>query len=145
MFELIPFRRFSQNTSLYNPFRELEEMEKLFLRGGSMPDFKTDIKDNGDSYLLESDLPGFKKDDIKIDIEGDTLTISAERRSEFEEQDKKGNFIRCERSYGSYKRSFDISEINAEGISAEYVDGVLKLTMPKQETVLPTAKRLEIK
>jgi HSP20 family protein len=145
MFELIPFRRFSQNTSLYNPFKELEEMEKLFFKGSTLAEFKTDIKDNGDSFLLESDLPGFKKEDIKIDIEGDYLTISAERRSDFEEQDKKGNYIRCERSYGSYKRSFDISEIDAEGISAEYLNGVLTLTMPKKQAVLPASKRLEIK
>lgn len=145
MFELIPFRRFSQNTSLYNPFKELEEMEKLFFKGSTLAEFKTDIKDNGDSFLLESDLPGFKKEDIKIDIEGDYLTISAERRSDFEEQDKKGNYIRCERSFGSYKRSFDISEIDAEGIAAEYLDGVLKLTMPKKQAVLPASKRLEIK
>jgi HSP20 family protein len=145
MFELTPFRRLSPAASIFNPFRELEDMEKLFFKGASLSEFRTDIRDNGDAFLLESDLPGFKKEDIKIDIEGDYLTISAERRSEFEEQDKKGNYIRCERSYGSYKRSFDISEIEADKISAEYADGVLKLSMPKKQAVLPASKRLEIK
>ncbi len=150
MFELRPYTR--RNTvSYYNPFREMEEFEKKFFSdpfftsgNDSLAEFKTDIKDDGDSYLLEADLPGFAKEDIKLDIDGDCLTISAERHSEHEEKDKKGKYVRCERSYGSYSRSFDVSGINTDEIKAKYDNGVLKLTMPKKEKVLPASRRLEI-
>lgn len=145
MFELIPFDRGRRGLSLFRPFAGLDEMEKNFFKGFSFADFKTDIRDNGDSYLLEADLPGFKKEDIKIDIDGSYLKISAERRCENEEKDSKGNFVKCERSYGSFSRSFDITGIKPEAITAEYSDGVLKLTMPKVEEEIPTSRRLEIK
>ena len=72
------------------------------------------------------------------------MTINAERHSEHEEKDKKGKFVRCERSYGTYSRQFDVSNINTEGIKAKYENGVLTLNMPKKSAQLPTAKRLEI-
>lgn len=146
MFELTPFERRHHNLSTFNPFRELEDLERNFFKSPSLAEFKTDIKDNGDSYLLEADLPGFKKEDINIDINDDYLTIKAERHSEIEEKDKKGNFVRCERSYGSFSRSFNVSAVKADEISAEYKDGVLKLTMPKKEpTAVASPRRLEIK
>ena len=153
MFELRPFdRRGSRAMRTYDPFRELEEMERAFFGNrpfenrsvGSFDAFRTDIQDKGDSYLLEADLPGFKKEDIHIDLDGETMTISAERHSEHEEKDKEGNYLRCERSYGSFQRSFDISGIEESGIAAEYTDGVLKLTMPKKNQTVSSARRLDI-
>ena len=98
----------------------------------------------GNYYLLEADLPGFDKKDIQLDINGDTLTIHAERHSKVEEKDKKDKVIRVERSYGSYSRQFDISAVDAENIKAKYDNGVLQLTLPKKEKVLPEGRRLEI-
>lgn len=144
MFELMPFARKNHAMTGYNPFREFEEFENKFWNHGFLTEFKTDIQDVGDAYVMETDLPGFKKEDININIDGDCLTIQAQRHSEAEEKDKKGNYIRCERSYGSYSRSFDISTVKADEIKAEYKDGVLKLTMPKQAQGESTAKRLEI-
>lgn len=150
MFELRPFERRSNSISAYDPFREMENLERAFFGdrgffgGSALSEFKTDIQDKGDSYLLEADLPGFHKDDIHIDLNDDTMTIQAERHSEHEEKDKAGNYMRCERSYGSYRRSFDISGIKADEMKAEYVDGVLKLTMPKKDMRVSSAKRLEI-
>ena len=150
MFELRPFERRNNRMATYDPFREMENLERAFFgdrgffSGSALGEFRTDIQDKGDSYLLSSDLPGFKKDDIHIDLDGDTMTISAERHSEHEEQDKSGSFMRCERSYGSYQRSFDISGIDADKMTAQYSDGVLKLTMPKKEATVSNAKRLEI-
>ncbi|MDO4813013.1 MAG: Hsp20/alpha crystallin family protein [Eubacteriales bacterium] len=150
MFELRPFERRNNRIATYDPFREMENLERAFFgdrgffSGSALGEFRTDIQDKGDSYLLSSDLPGFKKDDIHIDLDGDTMTISAERHSEHEEQDKAGSFMRCERSYGSYRRSFDISGIDAEKMTAQYTDGVLKLTMPKKEMTVSNTKRLEI-
>ena len=141
MFEMMPFSR-SRGVDLYHPFRDLEELERSMFSGSGLTAFRTDIRDTGDAYLLEADLPGMHKEDIHIDIDGDRMTISAER-SASNEQEKDG-YIRCERSYGSFSRSFDISGIRADQISASYEDGVLKLTLPKQTKEVPAARRLEI-
>jgi HSP20 family protein len=143
MFELTPFVR-RQSILNYDPFRELENIGRDFFGSGECMRFRTDIKDTGKAYELEAELPGFSKEDIKIDVEGDYLTVSAEHKENKEEKDAKGNYIRRERYYGSFSRSFDISGVNPEGISASYQDGVLKLVMPKQEAKIPSARRLEI-
>ncbi|MFR0881976.1 MAG: Hsp20/alpha crystallin family protein [Christensenellales bacterium] len=88
--------------------------------------------------------PGFDKKDIHLDLNNDVLTISAERHSEHEDKDKKGKFVRCERSYGTYTRQFDVSNINTDAMKAKYENGVLTLNMPKKSAQLPTAKRVEI-
>ena len=96
MFEMRPYSR--KNNSIYNPFREMEEFEKSFFGSpfgffdGGMDAFKTDVKDEGDRYELEADLPGFDKKDISLDINGDLLTIRAERHSEHEEKNKKNKY-----------------------------------------------------
>lgn len=104
---------------------------------------RTDIEDRGDKFVLEAELPGFDKEDIKIDIERDYLTISAERKSRSESKDK--NYIRRERSYGSFMRRFDISGIEKDGIQAFYKQGVLTLELPKKAVSVSAIKRLEIK
>ena len=106
---------------------------------------KTDIRDDGDKYVLESELPGFEKEDIKLDINGTQLTIAAEHSTNNDEKDDKGNYIRRERTFGSYKRSFDIGDIDTEGINAEYKNGILTIELPKKTPEAPVAKRLEIK
>lgn len=142
MFEMMPFTR-SRGVDLYRPFRDLEELERSLFSGG-VNAFKTDIRDAGDAYVLEADLPGMKKEDIHIDIDGDRLAISAERNAVREEKDENGGYVRCERSYGAFSRSFDISGIRGDEISAAYEDGVLKLTLPKQTRAVPASRRLEI-
>ncbi len=141
MFDITPY----EMRSMYrNPFREMEKLEKEFFGRGGANDFCTDIKDNGDSYLLEADLPGFKKEDIHVDIQNGYLTISAERHSEDEKKDSKGNVIHSERSFGSFSRSFNLSGIDEDKITASYKDGVLALTMPKANQTVPETRRLEI-
>lgn len=147
MFELRPYRRNSINA--WNPFSEMEEMEKRlfnnsFFSNADLAEFKTDITDEGDHYLLKADLPGFKKEDIHLNLDGDTLTIQAERHSEHEDTDKKDKYVCCERSYGSYSRSFDVSGIQADGISASYEGGVLELKMPKKEAQVPASRQISI-
>lgn len=141
MFELMPF---GTSRDLYRPFRDLEDMERSFFSGKELGGFRTDIRDTGDAFVLEADLPGVKKEDIHIDIDGDCLSISAQRSSSKEEKDKEGNYIRCERSYGSFSRSFDISNVRGGEITAAYDNGVLTLNMPKKEAAQPTTRRLEI-
>ena len=135
----------------YNPFNEMAEMEKRFFgepfdffKTGGLDEFKTDIKDEGDKYVLIADMPGFSKDDIKLDVDSDVLTVSAERHSEHEDKDKKGKYIRCERSYGSYQRSFDVRGVKTEGIKAKYENGVLTLDMPKKTETIEGKRRLAI-
>lgn len=128
----------------YNPFRVLEDMERSFWKDNSLAELKTDIKDNGDAFLLEADLPGFRKEDIHVDLDGDCLTISAERHSEYEDEDKKNNFVRCERSYGSFSRSFDMTGVDVEHIKAAFENGVLRLDLPKLKETLPTSRSVTI-
>ena len=145
MFGITPYTR-RNNTELsgYNPFRMFDDFEKNFWNSNELAEFKTDIKDNGNEYVMEADLPGFKKENIKIDIENDTLTITAERKNENSEKDDKGNYIRRERSYGSFSRSFDISDVDADHISAEYKNGVLEMILPKTQTTKPETRRLTV-
>ena len=143
MFELIPFG--GRRVNVYDPFRALDEMERNFFGNehrSLVSAFRTDVVDTGDAYKLDAELPGFKKEDIKIDVENDVLTISVERK--LDEEDKKQNFVKRERFYGSYSRSFDVSGIEVDGIQAAYNDGVLTLTMPKKVETAPASRRLEI-
>ena len=94
---------------------------------------------------MESELPGFEKEDIKLDINGTQLTIAAEHSTNSDEKDEKGNYIRRERTFGSYKRSFDVSDVDTEAISAAYKNGILTLELPKKKPEEPVSKRLEIK
>ena len=143
MFELIPFDRHMRSAS-FDPFRMLDEMDRRFFANApSVTAFRTDVLDTGDAFKLECELPGFKKEDIKIDIENDCLTISAERKADTKEG--KDNYIKRERIYGSFSRSFDVSGINVDGIEAAYTDGVLAVTLPKKAAEIPASRRLEIK
>lgn len=140
---LTPYSRHN-SISTFDPFRAMEEMEREFFGDHRTGSFSTDIRDTGNEYVLEADLPGFKKGDINVDIQDGRLTISAERHSEFEEKDKKGNYVRCERSYGKFSRSFDTTGIDTDAIKASFNDGVLTLTMPKLIETGPVARKLEI-
>ncbi len=136
------------NRSMMNPFAEMDQMARDFFGGSSLRAFRTDIKDRGDSYVLEAELPGFNKEDIQIDLEGDRLTIRASHSNETEEKpngEEQGGYLRRERYYGSYSRSFDISQIDTDRIAASYENGVLALTLPKRTEVTPASRRLEIK
>ncbi|MDO4544266.1 MAG: Hsp20/alpha crystallin family protein [Clostridia bacterium] len=142
MLYLSPYTR-KNHPSAYDPFAELERLERAFFSDSTMNGFLTDISDKGDYYLLEAELAGFNKEDIKVDVEGECLTISATRKQENE--DKKAGYIRRERCYGSFKRSFDISDVDTERIEAAYENGVLKLNLPKRRPQQSSARTLEIK
>ena len=146
MFEIIPIERRNRHVANFDPFREMEEFERRFW--GSNPvttAFRTDVEDTGDAFKLEAELPGFDKEDIQLDLDNDTLTISAEHSSDKKEEDKKRNFVKRERYYGSYTRSFDVTGIDVDRIEAEYNKGVLTLTLPKKQENIPVSRRLEIK
>jgi len=103
------------------------------------------ISENDDEYQIEVAAPGMRKEDFKVKIENDTLTISSERKDEnLDEQ--KGRYSRKEFSYQSFCRTFTLPEnlVNSDKVHAKYVDGVLKLTLPKKEEAKPKPAR-EIK
>lgn len=131
MFNLTPYRKHN-GVSYYDPFQMMNEMERQFFGGETFSSFRTDIRDEGNAYVLEAELPGFDKDDINIQLSDNNLTISAVHNVESSEKDKDGKYIRRERSYGSYSRSFDVSDIDTAGIHAAYKNGILSLDLPKK-------------
>ena len=110
---------------------------------GELPAFRTDIRDEGDHFLLEADLPGFRKEDIDLHLQDGVLTITAKRQEEQEEK-KEGKYLCRERRMGSCARAFDVSGIREEDITAAFEDGVLKLTLPKQGEPVPQSRRIAI-
>lgn len=106
---------------------------------------KVDVRDEGDSYTLEADLPGVNKDNLKVEVSGGMLTISAEYDEKKEEKGEDDKYVYRERRCGSMRRSFNVEGIREDDITAEFKDGVLKLTLPKQEAkALPESRAIEI-
>ena len=144
MFELTPFVR-RNSLSAFDPFRDFDALERAFFSPSSAPSsrgFRTDIRETKDSFILEADLPGFKKEDISLELDGDYLTVSAEQKSENEE--KNGEYVRRERRCGSFSRTFDVSSAKAEAITAAYENGVLTVTLPKKDEEVITTRKIDI-
>ena len=139
-------------------WKELEDMEKRLSTYLGRPAVQTetgkeamtvaewsplvDITEDDKEYLIKADLPEVKKEDVKLTVQDDAMSISGERKYEKEENGKK--YHRIERAYGSFMRSFTLPE-DADGskVSAEYKDGVLKVHLPKSEKAKP--KSIEVK
>ena len=95
---------------------------------------KTDVRENKDSYDVFVDLPGFKKEDIKLDLENGYLTISAQRSEELDQNNEESRYIRQERAVGSCARSFYVGkELEPTDIAAKFENGILSLHLPKAE------------
>jgi HSP20 family protein len=140
----------------YDPFRDLrtlqEEVNRLFSanltpsfggegigRGAWNP--SVDIYENKDHIVLEAELPGMNREDFELSVENNVITLRGERR--FEKKDETDNYHRVERSYGSFTRSFTLPQtVSAEGATAEYRNGVLRVTLAKREDT--KARRIEI-
>jgi HSP20 family protein len=128
-----------------------DEMEHLFERWDRTPSMQIydernfapacDISEADNHYLMSVDLPGMKKEDIKIEVSGEVLTVSGERKREVPEKNHRTQ--RYERSYGFFKRSFTLpASIDADKVEARYENGVLELYLPKCQTARP--HRIEI-
>ena len=141
MFGMIPFDRRDDN--LFDIF---DNFQKKFFdnTNASLPAFRTDIRDQGDKFLLEAELPGFNKEDISLELKDGILTIKAEHKESAEDTGDKGEYLRRERRYGSFARSFDVSGIDEAGITAAYNNGILELTLPKQVPVEPETRQIAI-
>lgn len=136
---MIPRRR--------NEFDLLDEMFRdPFFTGGETKLMRTDIKEKKDKYLVDIDLPGYEKEDIKIDIEDGYLTVHATTDSHKEEKEE-GKFVRKERYIGECSRSFYIGDnITEEDIKASFKNGTLEIEIPKKEEqkALPEKKYIPI-
>ena len=134
----------------FDPFREIDrlqnEVNRLFEGYTTPPGDRSasaaaarlwspvvDVAENENEIVLRAELPGMKQEDIDIELTGDTLSIRGERK--FESEDRKDNFVRVERSYGKFTRSFRLPETADTGkISAAFDSGVLHVTVPKRPT-----------
>ncbi|MDZ7748813.1 MAG: Hsp20/alpha crystallin family protein [Halofilum sp. (in: g-proteobacteria)] len=112
-------------------------------RGGERELGRADLSETDTAYELQIDLPGMRKEDIKVDLSDGILTVSGERSDEREDE-RKGYYL-SERSYGSVRRSFRVPDsVKADDIKAEFKDGVLVLTMPKTEEAQKSARTIEV-
>ena len=139
---MLPFGRYTNNSlnSLFDDF----ERSFFPVDRSQMPAFRTDIKDEGDHFLLEADLPGFQKEDIDLLLQDGLLTITAKHAETTENKDENGKYVCRERRVGSFTRSFNVSGIQEDAISASYENGVLKLTLPKQGEPEPQSRKIAI-
>jgi len=142
--------------SKYDPFRELrslqDEMNRLFMTnlprsvaqedlasGGWSP--SVDIYESENEIILEAELPGMNRDDFEVSIENNVITLKGKR--EFQKRDEGDNYHRVERSYGAFTRSFSLPRtVSAENTTAEYRNGVLRVSLPKREEA--KARRIEV-
>jgi HSP20 family protein len=133
-----------------SPFPELVELQKLVSAfpfwGGEQTTHiwspTVDIFESDTEIVIKMDLPEVKKNEVSVNLDGQTLTIQGERTLENEE--KRDQYHRIERSYGKFARSFTVPpNVNREALRAEYVDGVLRLVLPKREEAKPRSIEVE--
>ncbi len=148
MRDMIPFRR-RNGLAPMDIFRDFfgRDLVDDFFAGSMLPvgmvgGFRADIKENEREYIVEAELPGYNKEDIEIDLVDDRLTISAKKNEEINEE--RENYIRRERRVGQVSRSFMVSGIKNNEVSAKYEDGLLKVILPKEKESKPRSTRIDI-
>ncbi|KAF1086209.1 18 kDa heat shock protein [Sporotomaculum syntrophicum] len=143
MFNIVPFKRglLRRGEDFFDHFFDSDFFAPVpFEKFGF--GFKVDIKENENAYLVEADLPGVNKDSINIEFENNYLTVSATREDTTEE--KTENYVRKERKYGELKRTFYVDDVDEEKIKASFVEGVLKIELPKAKAEKAATKKIEI-
>jgi HSP20 family protein len=136
-------------SDMFNLRREMNRVFDSFFRGADEPSLLSgtwipavDVAEEDDAYVVKMELPGINKDDVKITLESNILTIQGEKKAESEVKQK--NYHRSERSYGTFQRSFTLpSTVRNDKIDAVYKDGILIVSLPKAEEAKP--KQIEVK
>ncbi len=139
----------------FEPMRELESLqERLQKYFGEFPggvdlgyafNPRVDISQDNDKIVVDAELPGFKKENLKISLEDNILTISGEKKDNRTEEEK-AEYCRCERKYGSFSRSFTLPEkINPDEVDAAFEDGVLRIVLKKAVPEHLKERTIEIK
>jgi len=139
---LVPWRPLSEELESFR--REINRLFEDFFGRGPETRIRpaeawtpcVDVAETEDSFIVTAEVPGMSKDDIKISLSGNVLTLRGEKKEEKEEKER--NYHRVERRFGSFTRSFTLpADIDASKVKAAYKDGVLKITLPKKEEVKP--------
>jgi HSP20 family protein len=148
MFGLVPFSK-KDGISTRNDFLDLNSFFDNFFTDSLTSGFfqasqpiKADIRETDKEYILEADMPGVKKEDIRLELRDGVLTVGVEHNEEADET--RENYIRKERRYGSYSRSFQVDGVKQENVTAAYKDGVLTVNLPKTEETKPRTHRIDI-
>ena len=142
--------------SRWEPFRDMlslrSDMDRLFssLFGGLTEEREgfwapiVDIEEDSDNITVKAEIPGMKREDIKVSVQGNRLTITGERKQESETKSK--TFHRVERSYGKFSRMITLpADVEADKVKASYRDGILNINLPKPEAIKPKHIDVEIK
>lgn len=149
MFKLIPYRKntLSRTEDIFDDFFDSFFNDEFFTPLRSLDNrfggFKVDVSDQGDKYLIEADLPGMDKENVKIEYDNKYLTILAKRDESNETREN--SYIRKERQCGEYRRSFYIDNIQSEDIDATFKNGVLKIELKKKPQITSSSRIIEIK
>lgn len=127
--------------SRYSLFNELEDLfNNQFMKAEAVT-MKTDVRRTGDSYILDIELPGYSKEDIKLSLDNGYLNIAAKHEVSNEEKNDQGQIVRQERSFGSCQRAFYVGDyLKSEDIKAKFNNGVLTICLPTEESKPLTAK-----
>lgn len=134
MFGIVPFRNNNIQgraslfdiDSMFNDF-----FNEPFMGVVSASSIKADIRETENEFIIDAEIPGVNKEDIKLDLKDERLTISVEKTEDKKEE--KDNYIRRERRYGSTSRSFSVQNVRQEDVSAKYENGILSIVLPKSE------------
>ena len=138
MVGLVPFNRRSRDLAtktgledFYNVLDDFFSSDWPMKRNLAYDTFKVDVQDSGNEYIIEAEMPGLSKEDIKLGLDDEKLTISVTKNESTEEKDK--NYIHSERRSVSMSRTIHLADADASGIKAKLSDGLLKITVPKAE------------
>ncbi len=142
MMKLMPRKREDFFPKLFQSDLDSDFFDRFF-KESNYP--QVDVKEADGKYEVVVDVPGFSKDDIQVDFKDGYLTISGKKEQSSETSEDEGHYIRKERSFGSFKRSFYIGDVDDQAIKGNFKDGVLELTVPKPaEKESGNGKRIEI-
>jgi HSP20 family protein len=154
MFNLVPFAGrnsgIQRSRDLFNrDLFNIEDIFENFFNDRFFPSLyknssqmKVDIKENEKEYILEVELPGIKKEEVNLEIDEGRLTISV--RKDEQKEDKQDNYIRKERSFSAMTRSFEVSDVETDGIDAKFENGLLFITLPKKQEKEVKGRKIEI-
>ena len=137
MFDMIPF---ASNRS-YTPSKIWDPFQEFF--GTVTHAAATDIRETDQDFVIETELPGYDKSELSVNMKEGVLTVRAEHQAKEKEESDNG-YIRRERTSATVERRFEVSGVDAAAIKAEYVNGVLKLTLPKLPEIVPEQHQIQI-
>ena len=144
MFTMIPYRRYlSKPSKIFDSMLSDSFFRPLLNDGVFANGFRVDIREKDEAYHLEAELPGLQEDQINLTVDENMLTISADIQSE--DKQEEGNRYYCERRTGHVERSFNLDGIDAENIEANYKNGVLYVSLPKDKPAEKTVRKIAIK